>query len=156
MLKLGTIVTDTVSQMKGMLTHYIIDTSLNENYIFQPKGLNPKDGQPVKSTWLDEKRIKDGVKDANVALPFNILGTQATDKASGYEGTIIQLTLHINGCVHATLKAKGKTEEGNSIDSVEIDIRRLKGPQIPKLTKSALEKSKVNKPSPAFKPERRY
>lgn len=155
MLKLGTIVKDKVSDVKGMLTHYIIDMSKNENYIFQPKGLNPQDGQPLKSTWLDGARIVDG-EQADVQLPLEILGTEAKDKASGYKGTIIALTLHINGCVHASLKAKGKNPDGSTIDAVDIDIRRLKGDAIKQLTPKELKESEKTKPSPVTIPKRKY
>jgi hypothetical protein len=155
MIKLGKIVTDKVSGLKGMLTHYIIDMSHNVNYIFQPRGLNPSDGQPLKSTWLDTKRIEGGVEE-EVILPLELLGTEAKDTASGYKGTIISLTYHENGCIHAGLKAKGKTSDGSSIDAVEFDIRRLEGPALKKMTEDALKESVKEKPSPIKRPERRY
>lgn len=154
MLKLGTMVSDIATGIKGMLTHYVIDMSENENYVFQPHSLD-LDGQPTKPVWLDEKRIKGAVKE-NINLPLEILGTNATDRATGYKGMIIMLTYHENGCVHGTLKAKGTNSQGSSIDTVDIDIRRLEGPAIKKMTEKQRKDSKIKKPSPSTKPLRKY
>jgi hypothetical protein len=149
MLKLGTNVTDTVTGIKGMLTHYDIDMGRNVHYMFQPGQLSPEDGQPVESFWINENRIEGGIlKDVN--LPLEVLGTQVEDIATGFKGTAIALRLHINGCVHFQVKPKGVIEKtGKSIGYTDFDIRRLKGDAIKQLSEEEIEKSERTHPSPA-------
>jgi hypothetical protein len=151
-LKLGTIVLDSVTGLKGMLTHFNTDMSHNQNYLFQPQKLNPETGQPVDTYWLNSERIPLATE-VEAELPLNLIGTEAEDTASGYKGTVIGLCLHLNGCVHAELKAKGVTKKNNEpIKAIDVDIRRLKGKAIEPMTEKAFEKSKKDKPSPQFKP----
>src|ERR1019366_7592889 len=134
-----------------MATHMQLDTAQQVFYHFQPKGLNPKTGEPVDSYLVDPARLIDGeyVEDF-IDLPISVLGTEVEDKASGFKGTAIALIYHINGCVHFDVQPKGTLKEtGSSIRQVNFDIRRLTGKAIKKLSEPELEKSKKEKPSPA-------
>lgn len=149
MIKLGTVVQDSFTGATGMLVLCQIDSNNGELYFFQPKGLNPKNGQPIDAQWITKDRIKNGVEDKSVDIPFSVLGTFAEDKASGFKGIIAALTIHLNGCVHAVIQPKGVIKEtGAKIDEVSFDIRRLQGKQIKALNDEELEISKKKNPSP--------
>ncbi len=148
-LQLGTVVLDSVTGLKGMLTHFHIDMSGNQNYLFQPQKLNPETGQPVDTYWLNSERVP-LAKTIDFELPMHIIGKQAKDIGSGYSGTIIGITLHINGCVHAELKAKGFIKKsGEAIKAIDTDVRRLKIEGVKMLTPTALQASIKEAPSPA-------
>lgn len=148
MLKLGTMVTDKVTEIKGMLIMYNVDMTGNINYLFQPAGLNPEDYQPLDSFWIGESRIQKGVN-TQVKLPLEVLGSAVEDTASGFKGTAISLSYHLNGCIHVDVKAKGTIKKtGETIKPCNLDIRRLKGKMIKPLTEKELEQSKVDAPSP--------
>ena len=153
MIKLGTIITDKVTEVKGMLTMYNVDINHNEHYLFQPSALNPETKEPIDTFWLTEKRIVGG-ETISVSLPLEILDTQVEDKATGFNGTAISLNYHLNGCVHVDVKPKGIIEKtGATIKVREFDVRRLKGLAIKELSDIELEKSKVENPSPEFHPQ---
>lgn len=151
-LKLGTIVTDTVTGTKGMLTMYNVDLNNNQLYLFQPSQINPKTQEPVNSFWLTGGRI-DACELYEVILPINILGTHVEDKATGFKGTALSCNYHLNGCVHIEVKPKGFViSTGESIKSFDFDLRRLKGDSIVEMNDTELEKSKIENPSPEYKP----
>lgn len=146
-LKLGTMVEDTVTKTKGMLVLFILHIGGNKEYIYQPRGLNPENGQPVEKIWLQEERIKGGEFE-EIDVP-EILGTKAEDIATGFKGTITSLVYHLNGCLHVTLKPEGINKmTGNTIMEGEFDIRRVKGPKIKPLEGKKLAESKKKTPSP--------
>ena len=149
LLKLGVPVKDKASGLSGQLTHVQTDGKV-EFYLFQPKGLNPETGSPVDAHWLTADRIKDGQL-THVTLPLEMIGTYATDTASGFRGIVTYLELHINGCVHAILQPKGTVKKtGNMIKQENFDIRRLKGVKVPKIkSEKELRKSLKKHPSPA-------
>jgi len=147
-LELGTKVQDKSTGSEGMLTHFQM-TDDTKHYLFQPKGLNPKSGQPLTATWITANRVIHG-KRVNVEIPVEMLGTIATDKASGFKGTIIAITLHINGCIHALIQPKGTVKNtGELIEPCDFDVRRLSGRKIPRLTLKQKKASQKRKPSPA-------
>ncbi len=148
-LKLGSLTTDTVSGAKGMLTHLQISLDSSRLYHFQPRGLNPEDHQPVEGVWLVENRLSGAAED-EVDLPLDVLGTQVTDRASGFKGTAITLVLHINGCVHLDVKPKGTLKRtGATIAAANFDIRRLEGPALKAMTEVELKRSCAATPSPS-------
>lgn len=148
LLKLGSTVADRATELAGMITHVQIDSSMSPYYNFQPKGLNQETGSPIKGAWITEDRIK-GAIFIEIDIPLDVLGTIATDKASGFKGTVTAITMHISGCLHAVLQPKGNKKDGSAIDAEDFDIRRLKGTKIPKLTEKQVEKQQKKKPSPA-------
>lgn len=149
MIKLGTPVTDKASGLEGMLVHMQVQSSLARFYNFQPRGLNPETGAPLKRYWITPDRVIGGIEIPDPALPLAALGTQATDNASGFHGTVTAITLHINGCVHASICHKGvQPKSGEAIDDQDFDLRLLTGPAIPVFTEAELEKSHQEKPSP--------
>lgn len=153
-LKLGILVKDDVSGTIGILTHFCLDMDLNPTYVYQPRGLNPKTKQPVDVIWISESRVSEGME-IEVDLPTHIIGTHAEDIATGFNGTIIAMTYHINGCIHVDIKPQGILEEtGNTIDTCNFDIRRIIGEAIKPLDENKLQKSLTDTPSPAGMPEK--
>ena len=149
-VKLGTIVFDTVSKVEGMLTMACIDMDDNENYLFQPSSLNPETRQPSDKLWLTKSRLT-GTSIDVVDLPLHVLGTECRDKATGFHGKAISLNYHINGCVHLDIKPEGLIEKtGCTIPAHEFDIRRLEGEFIKELSPKELKESKEKRPSPEF------
>lgn len=149
MLELNTPVKDKATEMKGMLTHVGWDSDGNKQYLFQPKGLNEKTRLPLDGFWLESSRVVGGVEVSEGQIPRELLNTVATDRASGFKGMVVGLVLHINGCVHAVLKAKGTQEDGEPIKAVDLDIRRLEGDKVPKLTEQERKVSHAEYPGPA-------
>lgn len=149
MIKLGTIVKDSATDLAGMLTIFEERIGGNSFYLLQPRGLNPKDGQPAKRLWLDPPRVIGGVAaELPTDWPREILGTEVEDEASGFKGKAIAIALHISGCVHVSVQPAGVTETGAAIESEQFDLRRLSGPAIKKLTEPERAKSQKDKPSP--------
>jgi hypothetical protein len=152
MLKLGTIVTDSVTNRKGMLTIYNVDMAHNELYVFQPSGLNPKTKKPLETSWINPARIVGGIEVVS-DLPLEVLGTKVEDKATGFKGTVTAIDRHINGCVHLDIKSPEIIEEtGESVDLINLDIRRLRGEAIVELDGDILEQNRKDNPSPEHKP----
>lgn len=155
-LQLGTMVKDTISNTKGMLTNLIIHVGGNKEYIFQPSGLSPATGQPVDKFWLTEERISGG-KFIDVDVPMEILGTDAEDIATGFKGKVSGIIYHINGCLHITIKPQNILKAtGATVDSTEFDIRRVKGPKIKPQTQKELVESRKKTPSPLPVPKRKF
>jgi hypothetical protein len=149
MLKLGTPVKDTATGLKGMLVNMQIQLGGNRFYNFQPHGLNPTDGQPIKRIWVTEARVVGGVLIPETDLPVNVLGTHVEDEASGFNGTAVAMTLHISGCVHISVQPNGTQQEnGSPIEDTDFDIRRLKGKAVPKFTEQEREADQRRRPSP--------
>lgn len=150
--KLGMMVEDSITKVKGMLTHLSVDMDKGLKYIFQPRGLNPKTGKPVDIMFLDTARVKGGTE-IELELPMSILGTKAEDMATGFKGKVVTIWYHINGCLHVELKPEGTNEDtGATFDAHEFDIRRVKGEKIPVFTEEKLQESIKFKPSPVTKP----
>ncbi|MEY2512023.1 MAG: hypothetical protein QOE26_2786 [Verrucomicrobiota bacterium] len=149
MIKLGSIVKDTASGLTGMLTHLQVEMNGNRYMLFQPHGLNPQTGQPVKVMWGVETRFQGGERVEEPKLPLEVLGTEVEDLASGFKGIATGCCLHITGCVHITVQPQGKlTETGGAVDPVEFDMRRLAGPAIKAMSEKARERDQQRKPSP--------
>lgn len=149
MLKLGTKVQDKSTNQEGMLTLMQLETNGNIYYYFQPRGTSPKTGEPLEGRWIVDNSIDNGVDVEPPYLPKEVLGTWATDNASGYAGNITSIRLHINGCVHVSLQSTVILDETGTVPlSVDFDIRRLSGVKIDNLSEEELEESKMTRPSP--------
>jgi hypothetical protein len=147
-LKLGQIIKDEITGIKGMLTILVVDIDKNVHYFFQPSQLNPETEEPVDRYWVTESRFKNP-EFVEYDLPLQVLNTQVEDLATGYKGTAITLYHYLNGCDHFEVKSKGTLKKtGASVKAQEFDIRRLKGDAIPKLTEKELTESQKSKPSP--------
>lgn len=149
-IKLGTVCTDEATKLTGTLTHWLIGMSGSIDYLFQPNGLNPETCQPVKKIILSPKRLilpPNAMKE--IEIPFEILGTQVEDQASGFKGMAIALIMHINGCFHVEIQPPGVTPKDQTpIKTAEFDLRGCTGIEIPVLTEAEQEKSQREKPSP--------
>jgi len=154
-LKLGTECRDNATNLTGTLTHWLMDMSGRIEYLFQPKGLN-EEGQPLKRLALCTERLSVKEEDFEaVDVPFEILGTQVTNKASGFTGMAVQFIRHINGCFHVEIQPKGTLlKKGTPIQSNEFDLRECVGDKIPTLTKKARKESITQEPSPSGVPVR--
>jgi hypothetical protein len=153
-LELGTMVRDSISNTEGMLTHLMIQIGETREYIYQPRGLNPKTGAPVKRIAIAEERIQ-GANTVEIDAPLDVLCSHAEDIASGFNGKVISLIYHINGCLHVEIKPEGVLPtSGDTIDAQEFDIRRVKGEKITPLNADQLKKSIAKIPSPSPMPDR--
>jgi hypothetical protein len=155
--KLGSAVRDKATGATGTLTHVCIGLDYRTQYAFQPKGLNPETGQPIRGIWISPQRIVTfGKPEASqVPLPLHVLGTKVEDTASGFNGMAISLTLHTNGCVHVEVQPSGCVRSSNAtIDPLDVDIRRLTGPAIKKMNDEELEADQKARPSPMSCPPR--
>jgi hypothetical protein len=155
-IKPGSNVKDIATGIAGMVTHVNVETGNTIFYAFQPKGLNPETGHPLDGEFLVPARLEGGEL---IALPeimdLSLLGSEATDEASGFTGVITAIILHISGCVHANVQPRGVMKKtGSKIGSCNFDLRRLMGPKIKKLTEKEREVDQVARPSPANMPRR--
>ena len=149
MLKLGTYVVDRTTKQNGMLTHMQMEQNGNVYYSFQPRGLNPKTGEPLDIRWLVDTNIEGSEYMPTPDIQLEVLGSIATDMASGYTGHAVCLRLHLNGCVHVTLQSCEILSETGTVPlAVDFDIRRLSGEKIKSLTVEELDESKLETPSP--------
>lgn len=149
-IKLGTVCTDKATKLKGTVTHWLCNMGKRIDYLFQPEGLNPEDGQPVKKIILEEERL--GVSPEyfeEVEIPFEILGTHVTSKASGFSGMAVEFVRHINGCFHVVIQPSGVLNKTNSpVLKTDFDLRECTGDMITKMDEEQLKTSKENTPSP--------
>jgi hypothetical protein len=149
MLKLGEMVLDTATGLKGMLTHMQIELGEVRFYRFQPHGLSPDTGEPIKGFWVVPHRIQGGTYVAEPDMPIQLLGTEAEDAATGFKGTVLGVTLHLSGCCHVSLQPKGKlAKTGAPIEPHDFDVRRVISPLLPKMTEAEKEADQRRKPSP--------
>ena len=149
MFQLGVPVTDAATDLKGMLTILHVDMDRSRVYCFQPKGLNPDTGEPVEPLWMAPNRVKGGVLVPQPDIPYSILGTEVTDRASGFTGTAISLILHTTGCFHVNVQPGEKIKKTGSVGKAcNFDIRRLEGPALRKLSQAEVKQDKKDRPSP--------
>jgi hypothetical protein len=149
-IKLGTECKDKATELVGTVTHWLLDMGLRVDYVFQPLGLNPENGQPVDKLVIEKERLiypADGMEEVDV--PFEILGTVVTNKSSGFHGMAVGFVCHLNGCLHIVIQPPGTLPKTNSpIRKAEFDIRECRGEKIPEPTPSERKKSTKENPSP--------
>ncbi len=148
--KLESVIEETETGLTGMLTHWIYNRDNSIRYVFQPRGLNPKDQQPVDRIVINPSTIPDGTPMEDFEIPDGVLGSFVTDRASGFAGSASAFVCHLDGCLHVRVQPKGIVEETRApIQATEFDMRRLDGDAIKKMTPEEVEKSKKEVPSPA-------
>ena len=155
MFKLGKKVTHVPSGLSGGLTHYTVSGTPDNHtgwYIFQPGLLDKETGQPLDKIVAAEGVIKGGEVDNNIEIPVDILGSFAKDKITGFSGNVSELTVHINGCIHATVQPSGVDINGKMRKSAEFDLRSLEGKMIPQMNEEQTLESKKKKPSSCERP----
>jgi len=149
-IKLGTVCFDKATQKEGTITHCVIDLDQRIDYLFQPRGLNPVDGQPIARIIAERGRLilpPDCFEEVDV--PFEILGSIVTDKASGFSGMAIAFVQHINGCFHIRIQPSGTIQSTNStIQYNEFDLRGCEGDKIKQLSEEQIQESQKKNPSP--------
>lgn len=149
-IKLGTTCRDSATGLMGMITHLLVDSDLKLSYAFQPRGLDDK-GQPLSRHLVEVSRLIGLKEDSyeNIESPVEVLGTQVSDKASGFSGMAVGLVYHISGCVHVVIQPKGRVKKtGQPISTADFDLRRCEGPAVPCLTPDEVANSQQKKPSP--------
>jgi hypothetical protein len=133
-----------------MVTHAIIKMDKSVKYLFQPRGTNPEDGQPVERLFVGPERLNvpnDCYE--SVEIPFEILGTTVTDKASGFTGMALEFVRYTHGCFHVIIQPKGTLSKTKSaIKQAEFDLRQCEGKMIKQLNEAQLAESKKKNPSP--------
>lgn len=145
----NTIVKDKVSGMKGMITHLHILMGNQILYAFQPRGLHPKSGKPVKVQLLVEANFDADTPRQDIEIPVEVLGTNGEDTATGFKGQIIELTIHPNGCVHVSIQPQGVSDDtGGAHEACDFDLRRVKGPAIKAMNEQEIKEDQKKKPSP--------
>jgi hypothetical protein len=153
MFKLGVMVTDKASRLRGCLMHMMIQGTPTQQvrwYNFQPARLHAESGMPADRSWVSEDRIEGEEIPDPADLPLQTLGTHAEDTITGFSGTVTSITVHASGCVHLELQPKGsESKTGKMLGTYDFDIRRLKGKAIPVLTERQAEASRKKKPSPS-------
>lgn len=150
--RLKTSCKDKATELEGSITHWGCDMSGHIRYLFQPRGLDNKTQQPLRSVSLEIERLEGIEKDdyEDFELPFDMLGTQVEDEASGFKGMAISFLCHPNGCLHVEVQPSGMLEDtGQAIRSGDFDMRQLSGKMVPKMTGEEEKESKKKKPSPA-------
>lgn len=147
-LKLGMVCLDKATELTGTLTHWVMGMDKRVIYLFQPRGLD-ENGLPIKKLSLELERLTVVPEDfETVEVPFEILGSIVTSKASGFTGMGVEFIRHINGCFHVVIQPKGlspKTKE--PVRKCEFDLRECEGEKIKNPTGPELEKSKAARPS---------
>lgn len=149
-IKLGTKCRDIATGLPGTVTLLHINMDLHLNYLFQPEGTNPETGLPSDKIPLGIARL-DLPDDCYVEidLPTEVLGSQATDSASGFSGMAVDIVLYINGCIHLVLQPPGVLPKTNApIKKTEFSILQCTGEKIPVLTPAEKDKEKQERPSP--------
>lgn len=155
-LRLGTECRDKATGLTGTLTHWLMNMDGRIEYLFQPKGLT-EECQPLKKLYLCGARLD--VREADyeeIDVPFEILGTEVADKASGFTGMAVQFVRHINGCFHVEIQPSGVVPiKGTPIASNDFDLRECVGEKIPVMTEADRSESTARYPSPSSRPVRR-
>ena len=148
-ITLGTVCKDRATGLTGTLTHWVLDMDKRVEYVFQPKGLD-SNGQPIDHLLLGTVRLDVNESDfEDVDVPFEILGTEVTDMASGFTGMAVDFIFHINGCFHVAIQPQGVVERtGLPIRKCEFDLRRCSGEKIIELSEAELAESTEKDPSP--------
>ena len=146
-IKLGTLTRDTANGLKVTPTmlHVISKDDIQRSVYVQPKGINPETKLPVDGYWSTEERI--GGRIAGT-VPSHLIGEEVEDIATGLKGKITAIIQHINGCLHVNILPTGVQKNGNKVDEYNVDIRRIKGKNIPSFTESELDQSEKENPSP--------
>jgi len=150
LIKLRANVTDRATGMTGSITHWTMNMSQQVKYLFQPNGLDPETGQPLKKIYLEDARLEVRPEDyAFVEIPFEILGSKVKDTASGFKGMAIEFMMHTNGCFHVVIQPKGLIKKTNlPAQPHDFDLRSCTGKKIQTLTEEERAEDVRQRPSP--------
>ncbi len=148
--KLNSVVEDKATGVKGSPTHLVYDCDGRPSYIFQPKLLDPEDGHPVPHYHLEPSRAIGSESDLmEYNPPLEVIGTEVTEKNTGFAGMAVGLVLHVDGCVHVVIQARGVVAKNNHvIKRRDVSILRLEGPAIPVLNEQQKDEVRQKTPSP--------
>jgi hypothetical protein len=148
MIKLGSKTKDTITGLEGVCVHRAMEMNGAMWLNFQPASLDPETMEPSKRFWLTDDRLKGGERQ-DFVFPTAILGSRVRHPITGFSGIVTSLSLHINGCLHASVQPRGKSKSGTRFDPQEFDIRELEGPAIKSLSAQEADASKRDNPSPS-------
>lgn len=138
MVKLGTPVKDSVTEVEGEIEFAVISSSSEIYYYFRPKGMQ-SNGKLYDSIMVTEARLTN-IKTIDTEVPMEIMLKTVTDRNSGYKGKVISLVVHQNGCIHAVVQAKAN-KDGTIPDNIERSILCLSGSCINNKTVSSIVES---------------
>lgn len=152
-IKIHTLCVDSATKLEGRVTHWKINMDEQIGYLFQPAGLNPEDGQPVRAVYLEPARLvlpKDTDCYEQAEVPVEILGTQVTHDASGFTGTATAFVRHPHGCFHVYIQPAGRLKKTNGpIDEANFALTGCSGEKIIPQTAAEKKAEEIKKPSPA-------
>lgn len=146
-IKLGTTGIDSATGLTGMLTHCVFHMGEDIHYLFQPNGINPANGRPIRRITIEGYRFSPAIQQ-EIEVPREILGSMATDDASGASGIVTALVMHINGCIHACIQPPGKLDTHEPFPEIDADLRQCSGEKIPVMDEKQKDESKLTRPSP--------
>lgn len=132
LIKTHTKCTDSATGLDGTVCAIEILKDGEVEYLFQPKGLNPETKVPLNRFPVKAWRLN--VKDSDYEdrdVPIQDIGKLVKDTVSGYQGTIVSVIVHLNGCCHYVLQAPGVSQNGNPIRMIEVDPRSCEGVTLP-------------------------
>jgi hypothetical protein len=123
--ELGKTVKDKVTGMEGHLSHALINPE-HTTYIFQPKEVLESSGKMAESIHIPGWRVVGGKKITG-EVPIEILGKTVTDTTLGVKGIALQISIHINKCVHVWVQQKGATASFEEYHQHDCYIDNLTG-----------------------------
>lgn len=149
-IKIGTACKDRATGIEGVITHWRADMDHYIHYVFQPKGLNPKTKQRLKTSFLELGRLQlpeDCFEE--VEAPLGVIGSIATHDATGFTGVVVSAVQHPHGCFHIWIQPPGTLEEsGEGIDPDDFALTACSGEKIPSKTPAEKKDDERKKPSP--------
>lgn len=154
LIKLGQIIEDNATGLKGTLTLVLINQDNKIQYAIQPRGLDSLRHQPLDPFWVTEARIKGNVEREVIEVPTEVLGTEVEDMPTGFKGTAINIIRHLSGCNHIEIQPRGSTKTGGIILPENFDYTRVKGPAIKKMKPAEVKEKRETTPSPGGMPAR--
>ena len=157
-IKLGNYCKDKITGIEGTVT-YIAHNKYSATKIgLQPSGVT-RDGKMIDPEWFDWNQveyIKDGdVEPLDHGDPLFGYGDKVKDEITAFEGIIVGMSLHINGCIRydvapTTLDKDGAPRRNMGYDQGRLQIVTKQEPVIaPPKTNGPMDESidLNNKPS---------
>lgn len=113
------------------------------------RGLEPKDGKPQETIFMDltylEVTGKSKIEVPDFPIPNVDLGDIAEDTITGYKGTVMGRAYWISGCIRIGLQSSGLTKEGQAIEEHWCPISQVK------VTKKVKKEKEEKKPGGPMK-----
>lgn len=147
MKKLGVPTTDKVTGLEGVLTHAMVDSAKQVNYLFQPTKLTEA-GTTMELFRVTAARVPDAEEEEGVDIPVEILMSEVRDKHTGFNGICVGITLHLYGCIHLFIQSK-ELRKGEVPPPQDFNILSCEGEAIKALSEVEVKKEVAVRPSPS-------